>query len=111
MIQQGSIQNCPVTLEVVKHADIIIGKDVGLLKGKTVRKVLEPVVSDYVHVPPELMEIHKEVTIAVNIMFVNKQPFLTSISKHIKFTTVKKLGSRAAKNILKSIKNIIKLYS
>eukprot|EP00957_Ditylum_brightwellii_P165192 12577044-Ditylum_brightwellii.AAC.1 len=87
MIQQGSIQNCPVTLEAVKHADIIFGKDVGSLKGKTVRKVPEPVVSDYVHIPPELMEVHKEVTVAVNIMFANKQPFLTSISKHIKFTT------------------------
>eukprot|EP00957_Ditylum_brightwellii_P024507 1849892-Ditylum_brightwellii.AAC.1 len=71
----------------------------------------KPVVTDYIDVPPELMEIHKDVTLAVDIMFVNKMPILTSISRHIKFTTGQKQGSRAAKNILKAIKNIVKLYS
>eukprot|EP00957_Ditylum_brightwellii_P207494 15353227-Ditylum_brightwellii.AAC.1 len=98
-------------MEDIKNANIIFGKYVGFLNSKAVRKAPKPVVNDYVHVPPESMDIHKDVTIATDIMFVNKLPILTSISKNLKFITSQKLGSRATKNILKAIRNVIKLYS
>eukprot|EP00957_Ditylum_brightwellii_P153106 11654191-Ditylum_brightwellii.AAC.1 len=51
MVQMGLIKNCPVTLE----------------HGKTVQKTPKLVVTDNIDVPSELMEIHKDVTLAVDI--------------------------------------------
>eukprot|EP00957_Ditylum_brightwellii_P188146 14323619-Ditylum_brightwellii.AAC.1 len=91
MVQMGLIKNCPVTLDHVRNANIIFGKDVGLLKGRMVCQMLEPVVSDYIEVPLELYNIHKDMTLAADVISVNKKHFLTSISKNIKFATSQKL--------------------
>eukprot|EP00957_Ditylum_brightwellii_P096621 7358931-Ditylum_brightwellii.AAC.1 len=99
MVKLNLIKNCPITAEGIKNADIIFGKYLGSIKGKTTRKTPKPVVHDYIHVPPELLELHHDVILSMDIMFVNKLLFLTSVTKNIKFTTVQKLGSRAIKNI------------
>ncbi len=42
------------------------------LKGKTVQKRPEPIKTDIVFIPKEIRELHKEVTLTINIFFVNK---------------------------------------
>jgi hypothetical protein len=44
----------------------------GPSKGKTVRKKPEPVKADIVSILKEIRELHKEVTLAIDIFFVNK---------------------------------------
>ncbi len=39
------------------------------LKGKTVQKKLEPIKADIVSIPKEIRELHKEVTLTINIFF------------------------------------------
>eukprot|EP00957_Ditylum_brightwellii_P180416 13743225-Ditylum_brightwellii.AAC.1 len=64
--------NCPITTQDIRNAKAIFGKDVGALKGKTVRKTPAPVVTDYVHVPTNIFKNHHKITLCADIMFINK---------------------------------------
>ena len=46
------------------------------------------VVADLVDIPREIIESHKELEVSKEIMFINKLPFLVSISRGLKFTTI-----------------------
>jgi len=111
MVQLNLMPNCPITTQDIKNAKIIFGKDVGALKGKTTRKTPLPVVTDYVYVPSSIYQANHMVTLCADIIFVNKIPFLTSVSRNMHFITAQKLGSRKEKNILTYLKNIINTYS
>jgi hypothetical protein len=104
------IKNCPVTSIDITNANKIFGTDVATLKGKTVRMTHPPVVTDYVQIPNEIMSLNRNITLAIDLMFVNGLPFMVSISRKIKFTTVKYLLGRKQDHLVKSIRKIINLY-
>ncbi len=80
------------------------------LKGKTVRKRPEPVKTDIVSIPKEICELHKEVTLTINIFFVNKIPFILTLSRVLYFTTVTHLPNRSLDQIFKALKGIFYYY-
>ena len=51
MVCSNMIVNCPVTFSDVKNAKLIFGPDISSLKGKSVRRKLDSVVTDYVEIP------------------------------------------------------------
>ena len=61
-------------------------------------------------VPRDVLRFHRDITLCVDIMFVNKIPFLTTLSRSLKFITVEALQNRQIKNVSKKIANIVKLY-
>ena len=85
--------DCPVTRDDLHAADDIFGPALGGLKGKTVRQPNPHVSTSINGVPPYIMSKHKSVTIAIDIMFVNKIPFLVTISHGMKFGTVEALSN------------------
>ena len=87
IVQTRQIVNCPVTLENAKLCEKIYGLDVYALKGKTVRKKPEVVVSDYVEVPEELVEAHKGIILCADIFYVDKVPILLTLSKNLRYFT------------------------
>ena len=111
IIRLHIIPDCPTTIDDVCVANKIFGPDVGSLKGKTTRRKPSRVQSDVVFVPSELVQIHKNVILAVDVMFVNSQPFFVSISRNIKFTTIQALPNRTHDNLMHAIKAILSLYS
>ena len=58
-----------------------MGKDIGALKGKTTRKKPIQVKESFIPIPKELISKHKSVVLSADVMFVNRMPFLVSISK------------------------------
>ena len=88
IISKNLILNCPVTTCDVAWADKIYGKDIHALKGKTTRSKPKQVVIDYMVMPKSILERNMNITLSIDIMFVNKIPFVTTMSQHIKFTTV-----------------------
>ena len=44
------------------------------------RRNTDSIVTDYVGIPREILESHKELEVSTDIMFINKIPFLASIS-------------------------------
>ena len=52
------------------------------------------VITDYVKLPPSVLEKSKHVTLSIDIMYVNRIPFVTTISCNIIFTTVEAIQHR-----------------
>eukprot|EP00957_Ditylum_brightwellii_P103060 7853835-Ditylum_brightwellii.AAC.1 len=104
MVKMNLLSGSPVSLQDVDNAKFLFGTDVGSLKGKTTRKVPEPVTSDYTKMPQEIIDLHKNVTITANAMYINKMLFLISMSKKIKFTVAQKSNNRKKLSLVKSVK-------
>ena len=83
-----------MTASDVTRAEKIYGKDIHALKGKNTRTKPKPVVIDYLVMPENILENNEKITLSIDIMFVNKIPFVTTISQHIKFTTVEAIQKR-----------------
>ena len=80
MVRSKIMVNFPVTFEDVKYSKLIFGPDVNSLKGKSVRRKPASVVTDYVEIHREILELCKELEVPTYIMLDNKLPFLVSIS-------------------------------
>jgi hypothetical protein len=88
ILRSNQIKDCPVTVEDAMAAYKIWRPSVAALKGKTVRKKLEPVKTDIVSILKEVRELHKEVILTIDIFFVNEIPFFVTLNKILYFTTV-----------------------
>ena len=78
--QTNQIANDPVTLEDIKIAESVFGKDIGCLKGKTKLSKPIPVVSDHIEIPKELISKQRDITLCMDTMMVNTLSFLTTVS-------------------------------
>ena len=111
MIKENMINNCPVTVEDVMGSERINGPNVQVLRGKTVRTKPSPVVTDFVTVPHAIIEENRNVTLSVDVMFLNRIPFLTSISRHLNFTTAETLHNHTTSQLVQCVTNVKTLYS
>ena len=57
-----------------------------------------------------ILEHYGEVTLCVDLMYVNKVPLLVTLSCNIKFGTMEAVADRKETTLLKSIKGVISLY-
>jgi hypothetical protein len=85
-------------------------KSVPSLKGKTTRKTPEHVPSDVIAVPTDIRELHRNVTMSIDVFFVNKIPFFITLSRNICFTTVTHLANRKTATIFAAFKSIFMYY-
>ncbi len=61
-------------------------------------------------VPCTVVEKNKVVTMAADIFFVNRTPFLVTLSRNIKFVMVEHLPVRSANALVKHIKRLLHAY-
>ena len=81
MVHSRLIQNCPITPQVVTIANTTFVPDITALKWKTTRKSSKPVVIDYVEIPHHILELKKEVTLEVDVIFANEIGFFVITSR------------------------------
>jgi hypothetical protein len=75
-VRSNQIKNCPITIQDVDTATAIWGKDIAALKGKTTRTASDHVVSDdLIKIPPDILKLHKDICLAVDI-FCEQYSFL-----------------------------------
>ena len=110
-IQSNAIQDCPVTLTDIVLAEQIWGHNIAALKGKTTRTKPVPVAADYIQVPQEILDLHRQVYLTADIFYVNKIPFLLTISRKLCFTTVTHLADKKLETVLASYKEVHNLYA
>ena len=87
ILKTNQISNCPITPQDVERAEVIFGPSVPILKGKTTRHTPLPVVSDYIAVPENILKANQHIALSADIFSVNNNPFFTTISEHLQFTT------------------------
>ena len=61
--------------------------------------------------PKIILERNNNITLSIDIMFVNKIPFVTTIIRHVKFTTVKVIQKRKKSQLSECIKNVVAIYT
>jgi len=104
-VENDLISNCPITKEDIIHAEDILGPNLGSLKGKTTRET--PILNTLDNLPSGLLEEHGDVTLAIDIMNINKIPFMMTISQAIHFGTAEMIKNKTKSTIIKSIQQII----
>jgi hypothetical protein len=109
MVREKLIANCPVTVRNIQNAHRNFCPDLANLRGKTTRTNPKHVRADYVKIPRDFIELHKYVTIVAEVMFVNGLPFLVTLSRRISLVTIKFLPSRTAKQLVSSIKWVVRI--
>ena len=102
--------NCPITFNDIQTAEVIFGSGVGLLKSKTVQvnpDAVQPIITP---IPSGIQERYGNITLCTDIMFVNKTPFLMTVSRGIKFATAEVLPAQTKKEILQVLCKVNKMY-
>jgi hypothetical protein len=110
ILRFNQIKDCPVTVKDAMVAYKIWGPSVAALKEKTVRKKPEPVKTETVYIPKEICELHKGVTLTIDIFFVNSIHFFITLSQVLYFTTVTHLPDRSLGQFFKVLKGIFYYY-
>ena len=109
-IKNNLIPNARVTAEDIKNAEFIFGKDLGSIQGKTTRRKPSTVVNDHIDLPPDILSAHHDLVLCADIFFVDKIPFLVTISRQLKFITGDRLPNREVRTIVSALLRVFSLY-
>jgi hypothetical protein len=104
------ILNCPVTPSAVQNANRIFGPNHAGVRVRTVQRLPKSVATNYIQIPCALLERHQQVTLAVNVMFLNGVPFLVSIARGFNLVTAEHMPTRTAKQLAAGIVRVMDLY-
>ena len=107
----NGIKNNPITKKDVNMALDMLGKSKYSVQGKTVRHQPDAVDTQEISVPTKILDYYSSVTLSIDVMHVNKVPFLISVSEHIHYGTIKALDSMKIPVLELEIQRIIKLYA
>jgi hypothetical protein len=108
---QNEPKNNPVQRADIKLAEDIYGSNLGALKGKTVTHKGITVNSQITGVPPAIKNKYKCVTLCIDIMFVNKIPFLVTTSRGLHFGTVENLVNWQVSTVKDALNRVLSQYA
>ncbi len=95
----------------VDNANRIFGPDLANLRGKMTRTKPERIRVKYVQIPRDFVQLHKYVTLVVDVMFVNGLPLLVSSSRGLSLVTIEHLPSRTAKRLALTLERVFRIYA
>ena len=110
MVSNNLIANYPISSKDVSNARTIFGPDLASIRGKTVQRAPEPVVTDYVAVPRTLIEANKVIMLAADVFFVDGTAFLLTAARRMKFVTAEHVPIRTATSLSKHLKQVLEVY-
>ena len=93
IIKEHRIPNCPVTVQDIRAAEHIFGPNVASLKGKTVRRQPPKIDNVEYNLPTSIMKRYSNVTLCADVMHVNGNPILITMSRKLHFITAHDLPS------------------
>jgi len=81
-----------------------------LVKGKITRRPVKHVSITWMQVPEEILNKYGDVTLAIDIMAINKIPFIASTSRNIHFGTSELIHDKTKWTLMMSIQQIVWAY-
>jgi hypothetical protein len=81
-LDNNAIRNCNLTREDVSAAEDIFGPDTSILQGKTTQHKASNQPTHLSPIPPDILSKYRDVTVFVDILFVNRIPFLITSSAY-----------------------------
>jgi hypothetical protein len=111
IVNRNLLPNCPINSRDNNAALDIFGPDIGSLKGKTVRRTIPHVTDRIIDVPPSIMRLYRAVTLAGDIMFVNRIPFFVTTSHRIRFSTAEMITNQKAKTLINAVLQVKRIYA
>ena len=109
-IETGMIPNCPITKAVILHVEDIFGANIGSLQGKKTRKKTSPINTVMEELTTGMLEPHGNVTLEVDVMYINEFPFVMTVSWSLHFGTAELIKNEQATTIASSIKHRLQIY-
>ena len=110
ILRMNLVKDCPITLEDVKIMKNIFGPDIGVLKGKSVRRKPIKSIKDEISVPRELTQRQKYITVALDGITVNSMKFLTTVSLHLYYRTAHYMKNTKMITYEEAIKELMQIY-
>ena len=110
IIKTNMIQDNPVTKSNIKLMEHLYGPNILTIKGKTTRQHPQKLVSNMVSIPHKICYTQCNVCLNIDIMYINGMPFLTTISKNIKYHTAMWVANHMAPTISNLVESVLKLY-
>jgi hypothetical protein len=110
IVDHNLIRNLDVTRDDIRAANDIFGPNLGSLYGKTVRRTPVRVQSEITGVPSDIIDKHRDVVLGIDILHINKVPFLVTTSRNLHFGTVEDLDDREIPTVSRALSCVIKLY-
>ena len=108
--KENLLQNSPITPRDVKLIKEVFGSSVPGIKGKSIRRRNNEVEGEMVRLPTSILKYYQNIVLSVNVMNLNKIPFLTTISKHFHYGTVTPLENMQIPTMLNVILELMKFY-
>ena len=110
-VNHNSLKNCPIDGVAAKHMDQVYSRNVHAIKGKTTRQSHRRVESAIVPVPPHILQAHSDVTLCIDLFYVDGLTFLLTVSRNIHKVTVTSLERRTLQtHVLPALRNVVNKY-
>ena len=110
-VENNMLPNRPITKADINCAEEILGPNLGSLKEKTTRtKPSKVTISTYNELPTGMLGKNGDVTLAVDIMYINEIPFVMTTSRAIHFGTAELIKNEKISTIMIAIKQVIEAY-
>jgi len=110
-VRSGLFKNCPIEEEDIKIAEKIYGPSAAVIKGKTKRPTPDPIVNDWIEIPPELVMHNAIIELCIDLVFINNVVALTGVDKQIKARHFIPLANRTKKQLYSGIDEIFREYN
>jgi hypothetical protein len=92
IVESNLLPNCPISKEDIAAAEQLFRPNLGALKGKMVYQLVSLAIHGHIEgIPPSLRDQLQNMVMAVDIMFVNKIPFLVTYGHGVYFGTIENL--------------------
>ena len=92
------VKDLPITRQDVKLAEEIYGPNIYAIKEKTVNKKVDHIIAPITNIAKQILKEYKNITLFIDIIFVNGIKFLFTVSRHIDFITAQHVLSEMYNN-------------